>query len=309
MTVHEARQFITDYYYNNNPSADDFFLFEEAQLFLINTFHDPRDMHNLAFTYLEQRRFDLECKYLEMAAEYGYYPAIEELGYIWYYGQTGTVEYKKAFEYFSKGAESEDDIIKVGCEYKLADMYHNGFYVEKDEAKYIKIIEEIYDKITHPEKVKSVYGVDYMPFPDVAYRLAGIRAEQGKTEEALELLEKAKRRLAEDIRNNPSWWGNIEVMDDITTLANEISSEDKVRLDIYDLYWISKNVCRVAFLYNDRRFIIDITPGEEENVIGFDNKWYRNARDFFEKAEIDGKKIVFIYDEIYDMEVEYGRAD
>ena len=93
------------------------------------------------------------------------------------------------------------------------------------------LIEEIFDKITHPEKVKSVYGVDYLPFPDVAYRLAGIRAVQGKTEEALELLEKAKRRLAEDIRNNPSWWGNIEVMDDITILANDISSEDKARLD------------------------------------------------------------------------------
>lgn len=305
MTADEARRFISDYYYNDNPTEDDFFLFEEAQLFLINTYHNPQDMHNLAFAYLEQRRFDLECKYLEMAAEYGYYPAIEELGYIWYYGQTGTVDYKKAFEYFTMGSKSEDDLLSIGCKYKVADMYHNGFYVDKDEDKYKSIIEELYDKVTHPEKVNSVFGIDYFPFPDIAYRLAGIRVKEGKIDEALDLLSQAKKRLAEDIRNNPSWWGNIEVMDEITVLTKEISSEDKQRLDIYDLCWISKRKCKVAFIYKNRRFIIEVVAGEDGNIIGFDNKWYRNARDFFEKAEIDNKKIVYIYDELYDLEVEY----
>ena len=38
MTVQEARRFISEYYYNSNPSEEDFFLFEEAQLFLISNF-------------------------------------------------------------------------------------------------------------------------------------------------------------------------------------------------------------------------------------------------------------------------------
>ena len=94
MTRSEANRYISDYYYNNNPSEDDKFLFVEAHRFLIDTYHDPRDMHNLAFFYLEQRRHDLEQKYLEMAAEYKYPPALEDLGYIWYYGQNGEVDYK-----------------------------------------------------------------------------------------------------------------------------------------------------------------------------------------------------------------------
>ena len=94
-------------------------------------------------------------------------------------------------------------------------------------------------------------------------------------------------------------------MDEITVLTKEISSEDKQRLDIYDLCWISKRKCKVAFIYKNRRFIIEVVAGEDGNIIGFDNKWYRNARDFFEKAEIDNKKIVYIYDELYDLEVEY----
>ena len=97
MTHAEAMKYISDYYRNDNPGDDDRFLFEEAQRYLIETRHDPRDMHNLAFFYLEQRRHDLEQKYLEMAAEYKYPPALEELGYIWYYGQNGKVDYTDQF--------------------------------------------------------------------------------------------------------------------------------------------------------------------------------------------------------------------
>lgn len=305
MTLAEARGFITDYYSDDNPTDEAFFLFEEAMLYLINTYHNPRDMHNLAFAYLSQRRFDLECKYLEMAAEYDYSPSLEELGYIWYYGQTGTVDYEKAFKYFSRGLECDDEVIRVYSGYKIADMYHNGFYVEKDDAKYKSMIENLYDKITHPEKLESVHQVEFFPMPDIAYRLAGIRVEEGKNDEALKLLSKAKRQLEEDIRNDPSWWGNIEVMEKVVMLTDEISTQDKNRLDIYDLFWISKKECKVAFLYNNRRFIIDVVEGTEGNAIKFENKWYRSAKDFFEKAEIGARKIVYLYDELFDMEVDY----
>lgn len=301
MTLSEAKGFIMDYYYDDNPTDETFFLFEEAMLYLIENYHDPKDMHNLAFAYLSQRRFDLECKYLEMAAEYNYGPSLEELGYIWYYGQTGTVDYEKAFKYFSRAMECDDEVLRAYSEYKIADMYHNGFYVKKDEAKYRSMIESLYDRISHPEKLGQVYDIDSFPMPDIAYRLAGIRAEEGKDDEALKLLSKAKRQLQEDIRNNPSWWGNIEVMERIVLLSDKISSKDKKQLGIYDLFWISKKECKIAFLYKNRRFIIDVTEGN----IRFENKWYRSAADFFEKAEIDARKIVYLYDELFDMEVCY----
>ena len=46
-------------------------------------------MCELGWFYCSKKKFDLEIKYLEMAAEYGYLPAMEELGYMWYYGQHG----------------------------------------------------------------------------------------------------------------------------------------------------------------------------------------------------------------------------
>ena len=223
MTHKEAIRLISAFYNNDNPTEKDKFLFVEAQLFLIDTYHNPQDMHNLAFYYLEQREFDLELKYLEMAAEYNYYPAVEELGYIWYYGQTGKTDYKKAFEYFSRGAESDDDVTKMSCEYKLADMYHNGFYVEKDEARYKAMIEDLYERIVHPEDIESVYGFSCYPFPEISYRLAGIRIEEGKIEEAMDLLVEAKVQLAENIRSNPAWWGNIEEMDNVMTRLSSLA--------------------------------------------------------------------------------------
>ena len=137
MTRSEALRFITDFYRNPNPGRDDMFLFEEAELFLINTYHNPSDMNNLAFHYLEQRRHDLELKYLEMAAEYDYPAAVEELGFVWYYGQTGEVDYKKAYEYYLKGSMPDNygNDGSMWCKYKLADMYRFGCYVDKDEDK------------------------------------------------------------------------------------------------------------------------------------------------------------------------------
>ena len=307
MTRSEALQFISAFYRNPNPGADDMFLFEEAQHFLIETYHNPADMHNLAFHYLEQKRHDLELKYLEMAAEYKYPPALEELGYIWYYGQTGEVDYKKAYEYFSEALSLDDDVVKAWAEHKLADMYHNGFYVEKDEVKYRHMIESLYNRIMNPGKLHSIYPLPELrlPFCDVFLRLAGIRAEEGKTEEALELLHEARIRLSEDIRNNPAWWGNIEVMDNVVSLQYELGYK-ATRLDIFDLFGLANEECTIAMLYGDRRFVIEVVQDEEGHSIGFDGKWYRTAREFFEKAEIDGKRIVYIYDELYGMEVSYG---
>ena len=69
MTVTEARGIITDYYMAESHTEDDKFLFVEAYHFLIDAFHRPYDMHNLAFHYAEERHFDLYQKYLELSTE------------------------------------------------------------------------------------------------------------------------------------------------------------------------------------------------------------------------------------------------
>ena len=66
---------VQEYYDTKNPTPDDEFKFTEALGYLIEETKDPKYMCELGWFYCSKKRFDLEIKYLEMAAEYGYLPA------------------------------------------------------------------------------------------------------------------------------------------------------------------------------------------------------------------------------------------
>ena len=306
MTIEEARGIITDYYLAESHSEDDKFLFVEAHHFLINIFHDPNDMHNLAFHYAEERNFELYQKYLEMAASYGFLPAFEGLGYIWYYGQTGTIDYEKAFYYFSEGAKTRDDYLRIGCEYKIADMYKNGYYVQKDKSKYKEIIERLFDEISHPKDLVTIIPQEFISVPGVYFRLAEIRAEEGKAHEAIHLLEEARIQLAEDLRRNPSWWGNIEEIEVVVLLMYEISIDWSNRWDLYDLFWLSKSECELSFVYNSCRFTVECIEEDGRIIFKFNNKLFSDIYRFFERAKIGGRPITAIYSELIEYEVSFA---
>ena len=293
MKVDEALQIIRDYYEISNPTEDDEFMLTEALGFLIEETKEPKYMCELAWYYCSKKHFELEIKYLKMAAEYGYLPAMEELGYMWYYGQHGEKNYKKAFYYFSKGAESGNDIDCLWCKYKLADMYHNGYYVEADEQKYREIIEDAYEKVKNPTHLNT-------PYPEILYRLAGIRVEDGKQKEAITLLKSAKRFMAERL-SLEAFWGHIEVMGRIVRYLYKLTPFNKEKLDFYDLFYLEETAGTIRFKRDGKTYEIEITA--DDHAIGFEGNWYRNFSEFCEKAIIDDEKITKCYDELYGWEV------
>ena len=54
--------------------------------------------------------------------------AMNNLGYCYYYGRTGTVDYEKAYDCFAYAAMTGN----VNSMYKLGDMYYYGNHVDKD---------------------------------------------------------------------------------------------------------------------------------------------------------------------------------
>lgn len=66
-------------------------------------------------------------KAIELGEDYGY----DCLGEAYFTGTAGTVDYKKAYEYYTTTDEFHSD----GKYYYLGEMYFHGYYVEKDFAK------------------------------------------------------------------------------------------------------------------------------------------------------------------------------
>ena len=298
MTVEEARGYVTDYYLSETHSDEDKFSFVEALHFLIEERNDPNDMHNLAWFYAEERAFDLQLKYLEMAAKQEFFPAYEGLGYYWYYGHGGTVDYEKAFHYFSKGAGSKDDYLRIGCECKLADMYHYGYYVGKDEARYKGIIERLFLEMSNPEDLRTVVDMEFICEPSLDVRVAEIRLEQGRHAEAVKLLRRARVIFAEYLRSNPSWWGNIEEIENVVMRLHENSIDWEDGIDLYDLFWLAREGLSMSFCYQKCRFKVECLEDEGGIAIRFNNRWYRDTRDFFEKAKIGGRPLTALYNDL-----------
>ena len=290
MTLKEAKEICARLYEDDETlSDDDFFLYTEAMGFVIAETHDPGYMTDLGAAYYARKDYDLALKYYEMAAALDYEPAIQGLGYIWYYGRTGTVDYEKAFHYFSSLKHN------IVAQYKIADMYKNGYYVKKDYEKYKNIIETLYDE------VKDIDNA-YAPIPEIFTRLASIRKKEGKTDEAIYLYLEAKDVLALRIENNP-FFGNISIMKYLIQDLYSLKAIDKNHIDLFDLFELLKNPVHISFYYDEEEHLIESVEENGNIVIHFDNKWYRTIEDFFEKAEIDGQRIVILGWELYDFEV------
>ena len=291
MTEKEARKLIDDFHRADYPTEEQFFTFAEAMDFFIEKYHDPGDMMHLGGEYYEMKRFDLALKYYEMAAAYDYDPAYECLGYIWYYGRTGERDFKKAYGYFSKLMEKGDPV----AAYKVADMYRNGYYVEKDQKEYEKIIENLYTSVKDMDNV-------FDPVPEVFTRLAKIRTSQNRKEDAVELYLHAKGFLAQRIRHN-AFFGNLNIMKWLIDDLYEIIEFDEDVMDFYDLYHVLKTPHKISFMYEGREYSAESVMEGNECAVCFEGKWYRNREDFFGDAGIGENKLTTIYNDLYGFEV------
>lgn len=288
MTLAQAKLNIEKYYEIKTPNDDEDFLYIESLEYMIKETNDPSYMMELGGYYYEKQNFDLALKYYEIAALKDYTPAYECLGYIWYYGRLGKRDYKKAFEYFEKASKNNDII----ATYKLADMYKNGYGVEKDYDKYKNIIKELYDELGKPKNYDE-------PYPEIYTRLAKIYMEEGKNEEAEKILLFSKDFLATRITFN-AFFGNFTIMKYLIYDLYKIRAIDIKNFDLYDLYEILKNEHTVSIKYKKVSHTIESISEDGGIVIKFDNNWYKTFDDFIMNALIDDIQIVKLYDELYD---------
>lgn len=292
MTLKEAKQIRGEFADKQTFSNEELFMFSEAMDFLIEKEKNPADMMFLGGVYYDLRHFDLALKYYEMASTYNYREAYSCLGYIWYYGRIGEKDYEKAFKYYSKAMD-------MGCltsTYKVADMYKNGYFVEKDYEKYKNMIKDLYPKV---KELNNVFD----PIPEVYTRLAKIKIEEkNNMEEALNLYSYAKEILAQRISINP-FFGSLNIMKWLIEDVYKIVEFDNEYFDLYDLYHALKKPMTVTFDYDDETYEIESVEENGECVISFNGSWYRTLDDFFAKAKIDNELLTTLYFDLYAFEV------
>ena len=294
MTEKEAQRIKDEFNQKSMHSEEEIFLYTEAMDFLIREKSDPWDMMQLGGWYYEQRDFDLARKYYEMASTYEIDAADECLGYIWYYGRTGERDYEKAFQHYSRSMERGNPV----STYKVADMYRNGYYVEKDYGKYKEIIEELYPIVKNARYLEA-------PLPEVFTRLARIRKEEGKTDVAADLYLRAKDFLAQRIRISP-FFGNLNIMKWLIDDLYEIIDFDPESFDFYDLYYVLKRPAKVTFYHEKEKMELEAVEEEGACAVCFNGKWYRDRDEFFRKAAIGDKLLTELYDDFYGFEVQNG---
>ena len=151
-------------------------------------------------------------------------------------------------------------------------------------------LEEAYEKVKNPKYTNE-------PFPEIAYRLAGIRTEEGKKNEAIDLLYNAKTFMTQRLYY-AAFWGHIEVMGRIVRSLYELIDFNEESFDLYDIFYLENRPGKITFRKDDKKYTIKIS--EEDNEIHFDGKWYRNFLELCEKAVIDGEKITSLYYDLYE---------
>lgn len=292
MNISEAKKLVDNYNRGEAHTEQEDLIYLEALRYLFDETNEPAYIAETGFYYYESRRFELALKYYEMAAELGEKSVYPGLGYIWYYGRTGKCDYEKAFRWFTLAAENGD----IQSEYKLADMYKNGYGVEKDTEKYKEIIESLYPKVRNARYLHE-------PLPEIATRLARIREKQGRINDAVSLYLQARDFLAQRIKYSP-FFGNLNIMmwliDDLYSLIEF----DEDNMDLFDLYWLLKVPNKASFYYEEELQTVESSESEGDIAVRFNGKWFRNRGEFFEKAEIGGMLLTTIQNELYGFRVE-----
>ena len=297
MTKDQALQYVHAYSSKGKLNEDEEFMYTESLRFLIEETEETRWMVELGGYYYELRDFDLALKYYEMADRFGDRWAPEGLGYIWYYGRTGTRDYEKAFHYYSKAAE----LGSIKSRIKVADMYKNGYYVDQSYDEYCRIIEECY-----PLVKKAKYLGE--PKPEIFTRLAAIRKEQGRTEEAVRLYQEAKEFLRQRIVYT-QFFGDLTIMKYLIRDLYALTEPDPADLDLYDLYYLLEQPGTVTFYHLGLAHEVLAVREEAGIAVAFDGEWYRDADAFFRKAAIDGEPLTVLDRRLYGFSWKKGRSD
>ena len=189
----------------------------------------------------------------------------------------------------------------------LKELHHAGIGLSVGDAATGQAVDNLTAQVASHrgtgDQIRLGSSVHHYPLVErvgefIRLRLAGIRSEQGETEEAVFLLLNAKDFMAERLSYEP-FWGHIEVMGRIVRFLYKLIPFDEEDADFYDMFYLTQTPGRYEMTRAGETVTIEVTEENGERAIGYDGKFFRSFEDFCSKAEHNGAKFTAVYDEFY----------
>lgn len=201
-----------------------------------------------------------------------------KIGKKYLYGTNGNPpNYKLAYKYFYHG----DKLGNVECRFYKGLMYKYGLHVKQNRYKYSDLLTSILKEFLYAG------GEEVFPYIDFFLIERAKRfKEYDEYEKTLKFAEMARELNDSRIYNYLS----VSNMPEILDIIYSIVPFDKDDMDVYDLLYLLKKPAKAKFFAKGKEYDIESFNNNGYCIVKFNNKYYKNAKEFFNKAVIDGKK-------------------
>ena len=283
MTVTEAKEKIRQYYTHClDMNEEDKFILDKLCRFV---YEQTGDINYL----LEGFDFGGDPKYLEriylFAVECGDEHTAYVLGKLYESGGLGKPDYAKAYEYYLRASkikpigdgtfDNSYRQVHNDAKIRLAEMYKNGIYVEKDTDRYKDLINEVYEDVKDKDWIYIRY--------EALFAKAKLELEKGNIEEGSEILYQAREEY---------WYvlkfmmqrEDYELLGEMNETLYKYQELDYTDIGPADITELLKEPLTVSFLYDDIFYKIRTYNDGDNMAVEFDDKLYRNPIDFIMKA-------------------------
>ncbi len=230
------------------------------------------------YTYLLQEYLKAVIKGQE---EYTY-----NIARIYFDGKLGYTDYKKAYEYFSRAAkikrtgdgtfENAYKEISSSAKHYLATMYRDGLYVEKDDQKYRELLDELYQIFLDEKWYENDRPEAYIDVAEMLWK-------EGKTEKGFEMIAKACDDICTWIRDYNT---DVERLAAVNEAKYKLVPIDLTGLEPWDITELVKKPGVIRFTCEGRKYEIHVIRDNDENVIFFEGKYYRDVKKLVTTANI-----------------------
>lgn len=262
-------------------------------------------------------QYDKVLDYYNKAIKRGYAQANEDLGELYYEGNTPLgKDYKKAFEYFTLASKTglegdgtyESPYVDVhfDAKFNLAEMYLEGYYVGKDFNKFTEIINEIAKELDdlYEENAEYYCQFYYEERSKVTLQLGLICLENDDMNGWVD----NTRMSADILLSHIITMGDEYDKDDLDTfdrtmdyLYDVVEKHNLTKMDLLDALHYVKTPIKLAFNYYGKKYYIDSSVDKDGQLTILFNKrmTFHSMTEMYEKAKIGKKKFSNIAGETY----------